>query len=125
LLGVPVSEIVDRVVPLGDLWGESGRRLAGELAGLGPDPDLNQLQAELLAHLTAQTPSDLARSELLHAATKVMTTRAGQPPKQVPAVAQRLAISERHLRSLFTDGLGISLKRFARYNDPAADGFAR
>src|SRR5437879_4266778 len=34
VLGVPVSELVDRVTPLTDLWGASGARLERRLAGL-------------------------------------------------------------------------------------------
>jgi AraC-like DNA-binding protein len=32
----------------------------------------------------------------------------------VPAVARRLAVSERHLRDLFSDGVGLPPKRFER-----------
>ncbi|MEV1178938.1 helix-turn-helix domain-containing protein, partial [Nonomuraea sp. NPDC049784] len=32
----------------------------------------------------------------------------------VPAIARRLAVSERHLRGLFSDGVGVPPKRFER-----------
>ncbi|MFI6700683.1 helix-turn-helix domain-containing protein [Streptomyces sp. NPDC050509] len=116
LLGVPVGELADRVVPLGELWGGSADRLAHELAHLGPDPALvlEHLEAELLARLTTRTPADLLRSDLLHTATQALTTRAHQRPERVPALAERLGVSERHLRTLFTDGVGLSPKHLAR-----------
>ncbi|MEY9835709.1 helix-turn-helix domain-containing protein [Streptacidiphilus sp. EB103A] len=116
ILGVPVSQLADRVVPLGELWGESGDRLACELADLGSDPELvlKHLQAELLARLTAQTPGDLSRTDLLHAATQALTTHAHHRPERVGALAERLSISERHLRNLFADGVGLSPKHLAR-----------
>jgi AraC-like DNA-binding protein len=116
LLGVSLSQLADRVVPLGELWGASGDVLARDLADLGSDPELvlERLQAELLAHLTAQTPGDLSRSDLLHAATQALTPHADRQPEQVPALAKRLAVSERHLRNLFTDGVGLSPKHLAR-----------
>jgi hypothetical protein len=45
VLGVPVSEVADRAVPLTDLWGPAGRRLTERLAAAGDDVDL------ALAHL--------------------------------------------------------------------------
>ncbi|RII13777.1 transcriptional activator FtrA [Streptomyces sp. YIM 130001] len=116
LLGVSISALTDRVVPLDELWGAYGERLAGDLARLGPDPELvlARLQAELRVHLAARTPEDLARSDLLRTAARALTTGTGHRPEQVRALAERLAISERQLRNLFTDGVGLSPKHLAR-----------
>jgi AraC-like DNA-binding protein len=113
LLGLPMSELVDRVMPLGDLWGGSADRLAARLAHLRDDPQLilKHLQAALLARITAQTPADLARSNLVCTAAEALSDR---NPAHVSELARRLAVSERHLRKVFTDGVGLSPKRFAR-----------
>jgi methylphosphotriester-DNA--protein-cysteine methyltransferase len=111
-----VHEIVDRAVPLSDLWGEPGDRLARELADLGSDPILvlKTIEAALGAHLSAQTSRELSRSDLVHGATKGLSISANQQPEGVRAIARRLSISERHLRNLFTGAVGVSPKRFAR-----------
>ncbi len=112
LLGVPVSEIVNDAVPIGRLWGPCGDRLVRDLVRLGPDARsvIERLDEALIDRLARQTPDDLRRSDLLHAATRAMADR----PEPVRALARRVAVSERHLRDLFTDGLGIPPKRFAR-----------
>lgn len=112
LLGVPVSEIVDRAVPIGRLWGAEGDRLVRDLVPLGPDARrvAGRIEAALAARLDAGTPGDLRRSDLLHTAAEAVAHR--RDP--LPAIARRLAVSERHLRDLFTDGIGLPPKRFAR-----------
>ncbi|MFF0313003.1 helix-turn-helix domain-containing protein [Streptosporangium sp. NPDC004379] len=116
LLGVPVSELVDRAVPLRDLWGVPGDRLVHELAGLGSDhmSVLKRIEAEFLARISRTTPGDLSRSDLVHAAVAGLSTSAGARPEPVPAVARRLGVSERHLRDLFNRAVGVSPKRFVR-----------
>ncbi len=112
LLGVPVSEIVDRAVPIGRLWGAEGDRLVRDLVPLGPDARrvAGRIEAALAARLDAGTPGDLRRSDLLHTAAEAVAHRR----EPLPAIARRLAVSERHLRDLFTDGIGLPPKRFAR-----------
>jgi len=116
LLGTPVADLVDRVVPLGELWGASGERLARELARLGPEPGpvAERLQAELLAGLATRSSRDLERSDLLRTAALAMTARAHRRPESVAGLARRLAVSERRLRDLFTDGVGLPPKQLAR-----------
>jgi transcriptional regulator GlxA family with amidase domain len=116
LLGLSVHEIVDRAVPLSELWGEPGDRLAHELADLGSDPILvlKRIEAALLAHVSTQTPRELSRSDLVHDATEGLSISANQQPEGVRAIARRLSISERQLRTLFAGAVGVSPKRFAR-----------
>ncbi|MFF0244737.1 helix-turn-helix domain-containing protein [Streptosporangium sandarakinum] len=116
LLGVPVGELVDQAVPLRDLWGAPGDRLAHELAGLGSDhmSVLKRIEAEFLARISLATPGDLSRSDLVQAAIAGLSTSTGARPEPVPAIARRLGISERHLRDLFNGAVGVSPKRFAR-----------
>jgi AraC-like DNA-binding protein len=116
LLGLSVSELVDRVVPLGDLWGEPADRLARELADLGSDPGLalKHIEAALLARIAAQSAGDLSRSDLLRAATEALSVRRASQPNRLREISGRLSISERHLRNLFAGEVGISPKHFAR-----------
>jgi AraC-like DNA-binding protein len=118
LLGVPVSELVDRVVPLTDLWGMDALRLHSALdelsADVGTEAVRTRLESALLARLSAQPSVDLSRTGLLRAAAEALAPHPGGRPEPVGSVARRLAISERHLRDLFAQGIGVSPKRFAR-----------
>ncbi|WP_433516664.1 helix-turn-helix domain-containing protein [Nonomuraea sp. CA-143628] len=128
LLGVPLSELVDQVVPLRDLWGVRAERLAEELTGMVTGSDwaervMARLEAAFLDRLAAQSPADLDRAGLVGAAAALLSAEAAldrgdlmgvaaAPP--VVAVARELGVSERHLRNLFTGGVGVPPKRFAR-----------
>ncbi|MEV1244009.1 helix-turn-helix domain-containing protein [Nonomuraea sp. NPDC050022] len=139
LLGVPLSELVDQVVPLRDLWGVRADRLAEELTGMVMENDwaervMARLEAAFLDRLAAQSPADLDRAGLVGAAAALLSAGAAldrgdlvgvtaldrgdlvgvaaAPP--VVAVARELGVSERHLRNLFTGGVGVPPKRFAR-----------
>lgn len=112
LLGVPVSELADRIVPLSELWGEPGRRLADELVGRRPDQVLDLMETALRTRLAATPAGDLSRADLLRAAIADLSAGAERPT--VVSIAQRLGVSERHLRNVFANGVGISLRKFAR-----------
>jgi AraC-like DNA-binding protein len=128
LLGLPVRELMDRTTPLSELWGVSADRLEARLAHLGGDTELilKHLQAAILARIANQTPVDLARGNLvLTAAAALLSARR---PAHVSEIARRLAISERHLRNVFTDGVGLPPKRFmriARVRDVLTSAHAR
>jgi AraC-like DNA-binding protein len=111
-LGRPARELVDRIVPLKAFWGESADRIARELADLAPGA-AGEVFPQLLGHgRPAAAHGDPQRDELLREATTLLTADAG--PGGVAAAARRLHISERHLRNLFADGVGLSPKHFAR-----------
>jgi AraC-like DNA-binding protein len=114
LCGLPVNELVDRAVPLGDLWAAPGDRLARELLALGPRPGTvaERLRAELARRAAGRTRADHARADLLDAAVAALSAGPGTP--RLPAVAAGLGVSERHLRALFTGGVGLPPRRFAR-----------
>jgi AraC-like DNA-binding protein len=116
ILGLSVHELVDRVVPLGALWGAPGDRLERELTELGHDPDLvlRRIETTLLDRLAGQAASDLARTDLLHSATQALSAHGKPRPERLPAIAGHLSISERHLRNLFANEVGLSPKRFSR-----------
>ncbi|MFI6654338.1 helix-turn-helix domain-containing protein [Streptomyces sp. NPDC050523] len=112
LLGVPAVDLVGRAVPLGDLPMPTLRQLADELRRLTPE--------EVLAHLSEVLPerlaaaADRARVELVRAGVEAMSVRSGHVPGAVGDVARDLAVSERQLRNLFAEGVGLSPKHYAR-----------
>ncbi|MGW3309227.1 helix-turn-helix domain-containing protein [Streptomyces sp. NPDC001073] len=116
LLGVPAVDLVGRAAFLGDLPGKEPRQLAAELLGLDPDPESTTTRlAEILpARLSAV--ADPYRTELVRAGVDAMSIRTGRLPGPVPDVARELAVSERQLRNLFAEGVGLSPKHYARIN---------
>ncbi|MFJ9894603.1 helix-turn-helix domain-containing protein [Streptomyces sp. NPDC091280] len=114
LLGVPAVELVGRALPLDELPGPVARQLAVELRGLAPEAAVARLAEVVPARLTAV--ADGARTELVRAGVDAMSLRTGHLPGPVPAVARELAVSERQLRKLFAEGVGLSPKHYARIN---------
>jgi AraC-like DNA-binding protein len=108
VLGVPVSELRDEGAPLTDLWGHRAARLEDRLNGLtDPEPILRGIEAALLESLhDGMDPPD----RLLREAIESLSTT----DERIGALARRLSVSERRLRDLFTDRVGLSPKRFAR-----------
>lgn len=108
VFGVPVRELRDEAVPLTDLWGDRAARLENRLNELtGPGPILRGIEAALL-----ESPYDGmdSRNRVLREAVESLS----EPDERVGALARRLSVSERHLRDLFADQIGLSPKRFAR-----------
>jgi AraC-like DNA-binding protein len=103
LLGRSVRDLVDQVVPLSDLWGAPGQQLARHWA----DP---ARFAEALVAGVSSRPADFSHSELVREAATLLST------SDIQDSAKRLHVSERHLRNLFTEGVGVPPKRFARIN---------
>jgi len=108
VFGIPVSELRDQAVPLTDLWGDRAARLENRLNELtGPAPILHGIEDVLLESLHNGADS---RDLLLRGAVESLSTTG----ERVGALARRLSVSERHLRDLFTDRVGLSPKRFVR-----------
>ncbi|MFF4031790.1 helix-turn-helix domain-containing protein [Streptomyces sviceus] len=112
LLGVPAVDLVGRIVPLGALPGRAARQLAYELRRLEPDEVVARL-ADVLPGLLP-TAAGGTRAELLRTAVAALSVRSGHIPGHVREVARELAVSERQLRNLFSEGVGLSPKHYAR-----------
>ncbi|MDR6977759.1 AraC-like DNA-binding protein [Streptomyces sp. 3330] len=108
LFGVPAVELVGRVVPLGELPAGTARRLARELTGIEREAVTARL-AELLP-----PAGDGSRDRVLRDAVDALSTRPHRAAAPVREVARELAVSDRQLRNLFADGVGVSPKHFAR-----------
>ncbi|MBP2702244.1 AraC family transcriptional regulator [Microbispora sp. RL4-1S] len=108
VFGIPVSELRDQAVPLTDLWGDRAARLEHRLGELTrPDRILHGIEDVLLESL--RDGAD-ARDLLLRQAVELMSTTG----ERVATLARRLSVSERHLRDVFTDRVGLPPKHFAR-----------
>ncbi|MEV4891225.1 helix-turn-helix domain-containing protein [Nonomuraea sp. NPDC055795] len=108
-LGVTMSDLVDRVVSLRDLWGAPADTLLDRLAARDDTEVAHGLAGALEERVRAGSAADTARADLVDAAAGLLTG-AGR----VPEVARELGVSERHLRNLFHDSVGLSPKRYAR-----------
>ncbi|MFI7664112.1 helix-turn-helix domain-containing protein [Nocardia sp. NPDC049526] len=107
LLGVPAAELADRVVRLADLPGVAAE-LASELATL-PTEEVLPFLEEVLPQRISEDTTQRTHRELLRDAVAVISAT-----PTVHGLATDLAVSERQLRNLFTSGIGISPKHFAR-----------
>ncbi|WP_433209486.1 helix-turn-helix domain-containing protein [Nocardia sp. CA-107356] len=107
LLGVPAADLADRVVRLADLPGVAAD-LAHELASL-PTQDVLPFLEDTLPQRISEDPTQRAHRELLRDAVAAIATA-----PTVHGLAADLAVSERQLRNLFSTGIGVSPKHFAR-----------
>jgi AraC-like DNA-binding protein len=109
LLGVPANELTDRIVPLEDLWGTSGRELCHELLEAETLPAMLDRISQAIARRTHHT-FEPASAQLARRALRLLEAREAR----VEHVAERLGVTGRHLRRAFTENVGIGPKEFAR-----------
>jgi AraC-like DNA-binding protein len=109
VLGVPASALAGRVVALEDLWeAATERRLYDRLASARDTVAAAAALESALAERFASAVGQSARAQLaLHAADRLTSAK-------VNTVASDLGVSERHLRRVFRETLGVSPKEFAR-----------
>ncbi|MEV4124861.1 helix-turn-helix domain-containing protein [Nocardia sp. NPDC049707] len=107
LLGVAAADLADRVVRLADVPGVAAE-LANELATL-PTEEVLPFLEEVLPQRISEDATRRMHRELLRDAVAAMSAT-----PTVHELATGLAVSERQLRNLFTSGIGISPKHFAR-----------
>jgi len=112
VLGRSLDELLDRVVPLEELWGGAGARLAVtlNLAPHGSERTVRSLERALGARIAALSTRDITQARLARAAAEEL----GSGQARVRDVAERLHVSERHLRASFRAAVGVSPKRFSR-----------
>jgi AraC-like DNA-binding protein len=109
VLGLPASAIAGRIVALEDLWGDAAtRRLCERLAAadhtVAAAAVLESAIGDRLAVVHGRGPH--ARLAL-DAADRLTRANVGE-------VADDLGVSERHLRRVFRDTVGVSPKAFAK-----------
>lgn len=109
VLGVPASSVAGRIVALGDLWGEAAtRRLSERLAAARSPIEAASIVKGAIAERAANGVVHHARSRLVREAAE------GFARASVSAVAADLGVSERHLRRVFREAVGMSPKAFSR-----------
>lgn len=109
ILGVPASDVFDRIVAIDELWGpDPARRLREQLHGANHPLDAAAIVEEAVRERLTHAPPPRARDHLVeHAIARLETT-------SVRAVAAELGLSERHLRRVFGEAVGLGPKTFAR-----------
>lgn len=109
VLGVPASALAGRIVALEDLWGDTAtRRLFARLADAHDASDAAAILESAIAERLATAVGCDARAQLALAAADKLTN------SNVNAVAVELGVSERHLRRVFRETVGVSPKAFAK-----------
>lgn len=106
--GVPASDVADQTIALQDLWGEAVvRRLYDRLERASDAAEAASVLQGAIAERGAANHS-VAHGRLVLAASK------GLERASVNAVADDLGVSERHLRRIFREAVGLSPKTFAK-----------
>lgn len=107
VLGVPASALVDRIVSLEDLWGDTAtRRVLDRLASARSMVDATAVLGTAITERSARASGPHVRLAL-DAAHRLTHS-------SVNAVAGDLGISERHLRRVFREAVGVSPKAYAK-----------
>ena len=109
VLGVPASAVAGSVLELEDLWGRAGvQRLFDQLAAVSDTNEAVDIIEDAIAERLAFAEARDAEVPLaLEAATSLVSAK-------VSSVAAGLGVSERHLRRVFREAVGMSPKQFAR-----------
>lgn len=109
VFGVPASAIAGRVVAIEDLWGEAAtRRLYDGLGGARDTVEASAVLERAIGDRLGRWAGRDGHEQLaLDAAGKLARA-------SVNAVAADLGVSERHLRRVFRETVGLSPKAFAR-----------
>jgi AraC-like DNA-binding protein len=125
ILGRPASELAGRIVALRDLWDpEATERLEGRLAAATDARSAAALLSAALAERLEVQPSSDANVRLAQTAARRLASQS------VTSVAKDLGVSERHLRRIFHEVVGLSpktffkLRRFERALAAAKEGGA-
>ena len=109
VLGVPASALAGRIVALEDLWGDAAtRRLCARLADARDTIEAAAILDGAIAERLATAQGGHGRAQLALAAADRLTSA------NVNAVASDLGVSERHLRRVFRETVGVSPKQFAK-----------
>jgi AraC-like DNA-binding protein len=109
LLGVPMHELVDHVVPLADVLGRAAGRLEEQLADCADaEARLALVESFLLVRLADAAP---ARPDVAYAWRRLEETDGGL---RIGALAAELGCSRKHLTAQFRDHVGPAPKAVAR-----------
>jgi AraC-like DNA-binding protein len=109
VIGRPVSEFTDRLVPVDFVFGVAGDRMAEKvLAATTPGQRVAALQNMLIDYLADAEPS------VDTAVTRSIGMLHRRPHWPIPSLAAAVELSERQLRRRFETAVGYGPKRFGR-----------
>jgi AraC-like DNA-binding protein len=109
VFGVPASELVDRIVPLQDLWTHDDvERLVASLSGLDVRRCLSALKSELIARIGHAS----RRETVEESASRLIKLHAGRVA--IDSVARSHSLSRQQFARRFCAAAGLSPKLFAR-----------
>jgi AraC-like DNA-binding protein len=118
VLGVPAGELAGRIVALEDLWGDAAtRRLYDRLAHSRDTIDAAAIVESAIAERLAIADERRAHSSLVRdfpGSRLALVAAERLAGANVKAVAVDLGVSERHLRRVFREAVGVSPKAFAK-----------
>jgi AraC-like DNA-binding protein len=109
VLGTPASALAGRIVSIEELWGDAAtRRLFDRLAGARDTAEAAAILESAIAERRATIDERRARARFAKDAADRLTH------SSVNAVAVDLGVSERHLRRVFHEAVGVSPKAFSK-----------
>ena len=111
LLRLPASEVTDRVVSVGDLWGSPNVPLAGDFVELDDAARVDRLEGVLLERL--RSAESLVRSSV-DVPGLARWVRSHPTSLTVDTLAHAAGVSRRHLSRVFRPVVGVSPKRYCR-----------
>ncbi len=109
-LGVAMSELTDRAVPIDYLWGTAGTLLSAELRELNESSRVDRLESVLLTHLA--NGRDRTASLDVPALASSILRRQGR--WTVEDMASAAGVSRQHLTREFRERIGIAPKLYSR-----------
>ena len=109
-LHVAISELADRALAVGDVWGSEGGLLPHELAELDEAGRIERLEAVLLEHAARSRP----RHESVDVEGLAASVQRRQGRVTVEGLARAAGVSRQHLSRRFRERIGISPKLYAR-----------
>jgi AraC-like DNA-binding protein len=107
LMAIPTVDVASTIVPLEALWGDSAKELVERLAD---SPD-RASQAAIVERAIAAHARSLAGARIVRGALAAFDDL---EEARVSTVALRVGVSERHLRRLFHDSVGLSPRAYLR-----------
>lgn len=108
VLGLPLHELADQIVPLESVWNSSGKFLCEQLVEAGPDRAVPLLEEALSRFIRRQ------KADPGHLVSRVVQAMDADPCAPVNEHARSMGLSNRQLRHLFRVELGIGPKHYAR-----------